>query len=73
MYHADNEKQKTTNDGRNRTTKSRKKSETYKFLRILEADNVKQAEMKWKFLKSMKGERENYTKLNYMVEISSKG
>ena len=51
MSHANNEKQKTTTDGRNRTTKSRKnknarKMETYKCLGIYEVDTIKHAEMK---------------------------
>ena len=46
-------KQETTHDGRIRTTKSRKiktlgEKETYKFLGILEADTIKQVEMKEK-------------------------
>ena len=52
MCHANNEKWKWKNDGRNRTTKSRKikthgEKETYK---NLEADTTKQAEMKEKKL-----------------------
>ena len=47
-----NEKWKMTNDGRNRTATSRKYQkggkETYKYLEILEADTIKQAEMKEK-------------------------
>ena len=42
MCHANNEKWKTTNDGRNGTTKSRKDN----FLRIYEVDTIKHAEMK---------------------------
>ena len=51
MWQADNENWKTTNDGRNRTTKSRKirmLGEIYKYLRILKAKTIKQAEMKEK-------------------------
>ena len=44
--------------------------ETYKYLGILEADTFKKAEMKEKIYTS--GERENYTKPNYIAEISSK-
>ena len=40
--------------------------ETYKYLRILEAD-IKQAEMNEKKLKSISGERENYSKPNYIA------
>ena len=51
MSHAYKEKWKATNDGKDRTTKSRKKNrtpgemETYKYLGILETDPIKQAEM----------------------------
>ena len=53
MRYANNEKQEMTHDGRNGTTKSRKKSmlgkkETYKYLGILEADAMKLEEMKKK-------------------------
>ena len=51
MCHANNEKRKTTNGERHRTTKSKKnlrEKETYKYLGILEADIIKQAEMKEK-------------------------
>ena len=53
MRHANNLKRKTTNDGRNRTSKSRKnqkaqRNETYKYLGILEANPIKQVEMKEK-------------------------
>ena len=45
--------------------------EIYKYLRILGADTIKQAEMK-KSKKKTSGERENYSKSNFMAEISSK-
>ena len=54
MWHANNEKLRTTKDGRNRITKSRKKirtfweKETYKYLEILGADTIKHKEMKEK-------------------------
>ena len=54
MCFTNNEKRKTTNDGKNRTTKSRKKiqmleeKETYKYFGILEADIIKHVEMKEK-------------------------
>ena len=38
---------------------------------LLEADTIKHAEMKEK--KNTSGERENYSKPNYIAEISSKG
>ena len=75
MYHA-KEKRKTTHDGRNRTIKSRKKTErsekkeTYKYLAISEADTIKQAEMKESIKKNASGELENYSKPNYIAEIS---
>ena len=49
--------------------------ETYKILGILEADTIKQAGMKEKknLKKSISGEQENYSKPNYIVEISLKG
>ena len=54
MHHANNEKREMTNDGGNRTTKSRKKiktlgeKETYKYWGILVVDTIKHAEMKIK-------------------------
>ena len=53
MLHGNNEKRETTHEGRNVTTKLRKNrthgdKETYKYLRILEADTIKQLEMKEK-------------------------
>ena len=66
MCHDNNEKPETVNDGRNTTTKSKKKQnrtlrekETYKYLGILEADTIKQAEMKEKTKKYTSKEREN--------------
>ena len=47
--------------------------ETYKFLGILEADTIKQVIKEKKLQKSISGERENYSKTNYIAEISSKG
>ena len=77
MCHSNNEKRKITNDGRNKTTKSRKnqntrRKETYKYLRILGADTIKQVKIKDKIKKNISGERENYLKINDIVEISSK-
>ena len=74
MCHANNDEQKTTNDGKNRTTKSRKirtlgKLETCKYLGILEAETIKQAEMKEKSnKKNPPGEQENYSKPNYIAD-----
>ena len=49
--HAKSEKQETTHDGQNQITKSRKirtlgEKQTYKYVGILEADTIKQVEMK---------------------------
>ena len=47
--------------------------ETYKYLGILEADTIKQVEMKEKIKKSISDERENFSKSSSTAEISSKG
>ena len=47
--------------------------ETHKYLGILKADTIKHVEMKGMFLKNTSGERENFSKSNYIAEISSKG
>ena len=45
-----------------------REKETYKYLEILEADTIRQVEMKEKKLKkSISGERENYSKQNYIT------
>ena len=50
------------------------KYKCYKYLGKMEADTIKQAEMKEKKLKNnTSGERENYSKPNYIEEIFSKG
>ena len=47
--------------------------ETYKYLGILEADTMKQEEMKEKnFRKNISGEPESYSRQNYIAEILSK-
>ena len=56
MYHANNENRKKIIDGKNTTTKSTKirthgKKETYKYFGKMEADTIKQVEMKEKILK----------------------
>ena len=51
----------------------RGEKETYKYLEILGADTIKQAEMKEKLKKNSSREQENYSKPNYTAEISSKG
>ena len=50
MYHASNEKWQIIHDGKSQTTKSREKN-TYKYLGILEANTIKQVEMKEKIKK----------------------
>ena len=42
--------------------------ETYKYLEILEADNIKQVEMKEKIKKNISREPESYSWQNYMAE-----
>ena len=42
-------------------------------IQILESDTIKQVEMKEKIKKSISVEQENYSKPNYIAEISSKG
>ena len=47
--------------------------ETYKYLGILEADTIKQVEMKEKKIrKSISGEPENYSRQNFKAETLSK-
>ena len=48
------------------------KRETYKYLGTLEADFIKEVEMK-KIKKSNSGEKRNYSKPNYIADISAKG
>ena len=64
MHHANNENQEMTHDRRNRAIKPRKKirthgeKEIYKYLGILEADTIKQVEMKEKIKKEyLRGKR----------------
>ena len=66
MRHANNEKWQTTLDGRSRTTKSKthRKRETCRYLGILEADTIKQQEMKVKLKKSISEKPENYLRQN---------
>ena len=47
-------------------------NETYKYLGILEADTIKQVEMKNKILKNISGELENYSRQNSQAETLSK-
>ena len=79
MGHANNEKRKTTNNGRNRATRSTKNQNARRKgnLQILEKFRIghhrTSGDKRKKILKSVSGERENYSKPNYMAEISSKG
>ena len=47
---------------------------TYRYLEIMEADTIKQVEMKEKKIRknALRG-RENYSKTNYTAKIASKG
>ena len=47
--------------------------ETCKYLGMLEADTIKQAEIKEKLKKNASKGGENYSKPNYVAEILSKG
>ena len=47
------------------------KKETYKYLGILDADTIKQVEMKDK-IKNISGELESQSKQNYLAETLSK-
>ena len=47
--------------------------ETYKYLGILEADTIKQVDMKGKIIKSISDKRKNFPKPSSTAEISSKG
>ena len=46
--------------------------ETYKYLVILEADTIKQVEIKKKFKNNISGELESYSRQNYVAEALSK-
>ena len=46
--------------------------ETYEYLGVMEAGTIKNAGMEKKLRKNTSGQRENYWKLNYIAEISSK-
>ena len=61
MCHDNNQKHKTTSDGRNKLPNPDKtlgEKETYRYLEILEADTIKHAEMKK--ISNDPEERENY-------------
>ena len=46
--------------------------DSYKYLGILEADTIKQVEMKAKLRKNIPGEPESYPRQNYVAETLSK-
>ena len=46
--------------------------EIYKYLGILEADTIRQVEMKEKLRKNISGEAECYSRRNYVAETLSK-
>ena len=48
------------------------KKQTYKYLEILEADTIKQVEMKTKLKNNITGELENYSRQNPIAENFSK-
>ena len=78
MRHASNEKWQTTHNGRSLTTKSsnqnaRKNGNLQIRGRVLEADTIKQQEMKEKFFKSISEELENYSRQNSIAGSLSKG
>ena len=43
-------------------------NETYKYLGILEADTIKQVEIKDKIRKNISGELENYSRQSFLAE-----
>ena len=49
-----------------------REKETYKYLDILEADTIKQEEMKEKLRKNISGELESNSRQNYLAETLSK-
>ena len=57
------------NHGKVRTLEE---NETYKYLGVLEPDNIKQVKLKTKSEMNMSGELENYSRQNYTAETSSK-
>ena len=52
--------------------RSLRANETYKYLSILEADTIKQVEMKDKIKKNISGELENYSRQNSLAKTLSK-
>ena len=76
MYQANNEKRNKTNKKRNRTTESRKnennrRKENCKYFGLLEANTIKQAEMKGKiYEKRVTDERDSFLKPSSAAEMS---
>ena len=69
MFHANNKKRETTLNRRNGTPKSRK-NQNPRRKEILEANTIKQVDMKEKKKKNIPGEGENYLKRNYIAGTS---
>ncbi len=57
----------------NQVFRTLREKDTYKYLGILEADTIKQLELKEKFKKSIPEELENYSRQNSMAGTLSKG
>ena len=78
MWHVNNEKRKTANDGRNRTTKLRKNQNARRKGNLQIHGNIgcghhqTSGDERKKKQKNIQGEQENYSKPNYKAEISSK-
>ena len=80
MCHVNNEKRKTTNDKRNRTTKSRKNQNAERKGNLQIFGNIGNGhhqicgdEIKKLKKEYLRGTKKNYSKPNYIAEISSKG
>ena len=76
MFHANNKKRKTTRDGRNRTTMSRKNVIAWRKRNLQIVGNIRcghhQTCKDERKKNNTSGERENYSKSNYTAEISSR-
>ena len=76
MCHANNEKRKTTNEGRIRTIKSNKNQNALRKENLQIQGNIGSiqhqisGEERKTFEKNTSGVRENYSKPNYIAEIS---
>ena len=79
MCQANKNKLKATNDGRNRTAKSRKNQNARRKENLKVLGNIRSGhrqisgDERKKLKKSISGERENYSKPNYIAETTSKG